>query len=88
MLGEHAPEVPPGVPPHAERWPLVPFLAIVCGLVFAVVLSFGYTTWAIGAHAHQACTELQILASASGAVTPYDQTVKKEYAALYALRCR
>ena len=72
----------------AERWPLVPFLAIICGLAFAVLLSFGYTTWAIGSHAHQACAELRILATAPGAETSYDETVKKEYQGLYTLRCR
>lgn len=73
---------------HGERWPLGPFLAIVVGLILAVAFSFGYTTWAIGSHSRQACTELHILATAPGAVTAYDAAVKKEYASLYALRCR
>ena len=74
--------------PKPDRWPLVPFMAIVFGLAFAVLLSFGYTTWAINSHSRQACAELQILATAPGAVTPYDKTVQKEYEALYALRCQ
>jgi hypothetical protein len=71
----------------SERWPLGPFLAIIGGLAFAVLLSFGYTTWAIGYHSHQACAELRILATAGGAVTSYDKAVKKEYEGLYELRC-
>ena len=82
MLSEDTPEAP-----KPDRWPLVPFLAIVFGLALAVMLSFGYTTWAINSHSRQACAELRILATAPGAVTPYDKTVKKEYEALYALRC-
>ena len=72
---------------RAERWPLGPFLAIICGLAFAVLLSLGYTTWAINYHSRQACAELQILATAGGAVTAYDKTVKREYEGLYKLRC-
>lgn len=75
-------------PPRPDRWPLVPFLAIVCGLALAVLLSFGYTTWAIDYHARQACSELRILSTAPGAVTTYDRAVRKEYEDLYALRCR
>jgi hypothetical protein len=71
-----------------DRWPLGPFLLIVGGLALAVVLSLGYTTWAISYHSRQSCTELRILAYASGAQTAYDKTVKKEYEGLYTLRCR
>jgi hypothetical protein len=70
-----------------DRWPAGPFMAIVCGLALAVALSVGYTTWAIGYHARQACAELRIIATAPGAETPYDRTVKREYGALYKLRC-
>ena len=73
--------------PKPDRWPLGPFLAIIFGLAAAVLLSIGYATWAIDYHAHQACAEIRIIATAGGAATPYDQTVKKEYEALYALRC-
>ena len=73
---------------NGEKWPLGPFLAIIGGLVLTVLLSFGYMTWAIGSHAHQACAELRILATASGAETSYDKAVKKEYEGLYTLRCR
>ena len=70
-----------------DRWQLGPFLLIIGGLAFAVLLSLGYTTWAISYHSRQSCSELRILATAPGAVTPYDMTVKKEYEGLYALRC-
>ena len=72
---------------HAEQWPLGPFLAIIGGLAFAVLLSFGYTTWAIGYHSHQSCTELRILGEAGGATTAYDRTVQEEFHGLYELRC-
>ncbi len=85
MLTEAAKDAPAA--PKPDRWPLGPFLAIIIGLALAVALNFGYTTWAISYHARQACAELQILANAPGAVTPYDKTVKTEYEALYALRC-
>jgi hypothetical protein len=73
--------------PKPDRWPLGPFAAIIGGLALAVLLSFGYTSWAINSHSRQACAELQILAAAPGAITSYDRTVKKEYEGLYALRC-
>jgi predicted negative regulator of RcsB-dependent stress response len=66
---------------------LGPWLAMVFGLILAVLFCFGYTAWAINEHSHQACTELQILATAPGAVTPYDMTVKAQYQHLYTLRC-
>jgi hypothetical protein len=67
---------------------LSPLVAVVAGLVLGVALSVGYTTWAIGYHARQSCAELRIIATAGGAQTPYDKAVKKEYQALYGLRCR
>jgi hypothetical protein len=72
----------------ADRWPLIPFLAIIFGLAVAVLLNIGYTTWAISYHAHQSCSEVRIIATAGGAITPYDRTIKKEYQGLYRLRCR
>ena len=48
----------------------------------------GFTYWAIGYHSQQACTELHILATTKGAITPYDRGVRRAYERLYALRCR
>lgn len=62
------------------------FLIIAAG-VLAILLSAGYTTYALESHSHQACTQLHILATAKGAVTPYDRQIKREYLALYELRC-
>ena len=73
---------------NPDRWPLGPFLAIVGGLILALVLSIGYTTWAISNHARQSCAETGIIAGAGGAATPYDKTLKKEFGELYELRCR
>ena len=74
-------------PRKPDRWPLVPFLVIIGGLILAGLLSTGYTHWAIGAHSRQACSELQIIATAPGAGTPFDRTIEREYRALYELRC-
>lgn len=66
---------------------LGPILLMVLGLCAAIAFSFAFTTWAIDSHSREACTELRILATAPGAQTAYDQTVKREYQHLYALRC-
>jgi hypothetical protein len=73
--------------PVNPRWPLGPFLAIIIGLSFAVALNVGYTTYMIGYHARQACTELRVLADSKGAVTTYDKHARSAYRDLYKLRC-
>lgn len=64
-----------------------PVLAMALGLATAVLCSLGYTQWAIGAHSRQACSEIRILATAPGAVSSYDRTIRGEYQHLYRLRC-
>jgi hypothetical protein len=56
-------------------------------IVVALALNVGFTFWAIGYHSGQACTELHILATTKGAITPYDRGVRSAYRRLYALRC-
>lgn len=70
------------------RPPAGPGLIMAAGLVLIVVFTFLYTSWAIDQHSRQACAELSVLATAPGAVTAYDKSIKAEYARLYALRCR
>jgi hypothetical protein len=67
---------------------IVPLVFTVTGLLVTIVFSFLYTNWSISDHAHQACSEMNILATAKGATTGYDQTVRREYRSLYALRCK
>ncbi len=56
-------------------------------IAVAIALNAGFTLWAITYHSQQACTELHILATTKGAVTPYDQGVRTAYRHLYQLRC-
>jgi hypothetical protein len=64
-----------------------PLLLMVAGIICGLILSFGYTTWAIGYHSRQACAELRIMATAKGATGSYETAVRREYQHLYALRC-
>lgn len=76
-----------GSAPVYHRPPLFSFLLIVAGIVCAMVLSFVYTSRSISGHSHQACNELRVLATTTGAVTQYDMAVQHEYQRLYKLRC-
>ena len=73
--------------PFAPRTPLVSFKVMLAGFVACVILCAGYSTYAIEFHAHQACTELRILAKTGGAATRYDLAVSRAYGRLYSLRC-
>ena len=63
------------------------FRLTIAAFILALALNAGYTTYAIYSHSRQACSELRILATTRGAVTPYDQAVHRAYGRLYALRC-
>lgn len=62
-------------------------LAIVISLVLAIVISFFYTSRSIDNYAHQACSQLRIIATSLGATTDYDKAIKKAYQQLYKLQC-
>lgn len=64
-----------------------PLLLVATGLAFALAFTLGYTTWALHYHDQQACAALQIQATATGASSPYDRTIREQYRRLYALRC-
>ena len=64
-----------------------PIMLIAFSIAFALALNVGFTYWAIGYHSQQACTELHILATTKGAITPYDRGIRRAYGHLYALRC-
>jgi hypothetical protein len=74
--------------PSPPKFPLAPFLAMLGGLIAAIILSAGFTSWSITIHSRQACPEMSVLASARGTSTPWEKTVSREYADLYRLRCR
>ena len=65
-----------------------PLLLIASASLSRSPSTSGFTYWAIGYHSQQACTELHILATTKGAITPYDQGIRRAYGRLYALRCR
>jgi hypothetical protein len=64
-----------------------PLMLMTFSIVIALALNVGFTLWAVGYHSGQACSELHILANTKGAITPYDQGIRRAYRHLYALRC-
>ena len=65
-----------------------PLMLIAFSIAFSIALNAGFTYFAISYHSQQACSELHILATTKGAITPYDQGVRSAYQRLYALRCQ
>jgi hypothetical protein len=62
-------------------------MLIAFSMALGLCLSMGFTYWAIGYHSRQSCAELRILATTRGAITPYDQGIRRAYGHLYRLRC-
>jgi hypothetical protein len=60
-------------------------------LVIALVFTVFYARWAVDQHAavvrQQTCAAYHRLATAKGATTPYDQTIKATNAHLFRTRC-
>jgi len=69
----------------------IPLVIMIAGVVTAIILNVGYTTWAvrvaIAAHSSESCPELGRLEHIR-AVTPFERVFIANFRDLYQLRCR
>ncbi len=63
-------------------------IIIMLFMVVALVVNAAYTQYSIDSYSRKACGALYGIASAKGARTPFEHSIRDNYVQLYNVRCR